>query len=105
MDQSVALESPHRSVAAVSHSALLRILFGMLQDKQLLEAANRKFNNGSISVVDVTVNPSNTRTIRGVDKPNFLGGQFSSVPDDFIVTLPEYTVVRVNKMRHLPVIQ
>jgi len=87
------------SVAAVSHSAYLRVLLGMILDESLLQASFRDLRNGSITVVDVPKN-LNKRMIGS--KPKLLGGWLSRKPNDFSLDIPICNTVRINEVRHLP---
>ena len=86
-------------VAAVTHSAFLRILLAMVLDESLVEAASRQVVNGGITVIDV---PKDTRTRPLKSKPRLLGGPISQVPRDFKLDIPVCKVVRINEKRHLP---
>lgn len=86
-------------VAAVSHSAYLRILLGLVLDQSLIEMADRKIVNGGITVLDVKRDGLSRRL---EPKPTLLGGAFSMVPSEFRLDVPVCDVVRINEMRHLP---
>ena len=86
-------------VAAVSHSAYLRILLGVVLDQSLFEMADRKIANGGIIVLDVKRDGLSRRL---EPKPKLLGGALSMVPSDFRLDVPVCDVVRINEMRHLP---
>jgi broad specificity phosphatase PhoE len=86
-------------IAAVTHSAFLRILIGMLLDESLVESASRKIVNGGVTVIDI---PKDLKTRPLGSKPKLLGGLLSQVPIDFELEIPICKVVRVNEARHLP---
>jgi hypothetical protein len=87
-------------VAAVSHSAYLRVLLSMILDEPLRDSATRSLANGGISVVDIQKNGSTRRLVAHTTKL-FTGGR---APADFDLEIPICTVVRVNEARHLPLV-
>jgi broad specificity phosphatase PhoE len=86
-------------VAAVSHSAFLRVLVGMLLDEPLLKSASRKIYNGSVTVIDI---PKNFSSHDLGDKPMLLGGPVSQIPKDFTLEVPTSKIIRINEFNHLP---
>jgi broad specificity phosphatase PhoE len=96
-----AANAPNSCVAAVTHSAFLRILIGLVLDEPLVEVASRKVVNGGITVIDI---PKELRFRRLGVKPKLLGGPLSQVPTDFELEVPMCKVVRINEARHLPTV-
>lgn len=100
------------SVAAVSHSAFLRVLLGILLDESLLQAASRKIWNGSVTVVDIPQDFSATiLTLHNASLSSrplgrgskLLGGILSTAPRDFQLAVPQTCqVLRVSEFAHLP---
>lgn len=86
-------------VAAVTHSAYLRVLVGVILDEPLLQSSLRKIRNGSVTVVDV---PKNPPTSMIGHKPRLLGGWLSRKPNDFDLSIPMCKAIRINESRHLP---
>lgn len=86
-------------VAAVSHSAYLRVMVGMVLNEPLLQSSIRKIRNGSVTVIDVPKNLSSTMI---GPKPNLLGGWLSRKPRDFTLSIPTCKTIRINESRHLP---
>uniref|UniRef100_A0A7S4EM38 Phosphoglycerate mutase (2,3-diphosphoglycerate-dependent) n=1 Tax=Pseudo-nitzschia australis TaxID=44445 RepID=A0A7S4EM38_9STRA len=86
-------------VAAVSHSAYLRVIVGMVLNEPLLQSSIRKIRNGSVTVIDVPKNLSSTMI---GPKPNLLGGWLSRKPKDFTLSIPTCKTIRINEFRHLP---
>ena len=87
------------SVVAVAHSTFLRVLIALVLNESLVEAQNRKINNGSINVIDIS---KDFRCQTLGPKSNLIGGKLSLAPDDFSIDVPICDVVRVNESRHLP---
>jgi broad specificity phosphatase PhoE len=75
------------------------LLLACVLEEPLLEAADRKINNGSITVVDI----KNDRVKRLDEKSQLLGGQLSVAPADFDFEIPLSNAIRINEIRHLPV--
>jgi broad specificity phosphatase PhoE len=91
--------SSNGCLGAVSHSTFIRILIGMVLDEPLAEAASRKIDNGSITIIDI---PNDFKT-RGIgSNPRLLGGALSQAPSDLEVEIPICKIVRINESRHLP---
>eukprot|EP00536_Pseudo-nitzschia_multiseries_P006362 jgi/Psemu1/304079/fgenesh1_kg.134_\ len=86
-------------VAAVSHSAYLRVLVGMVLNEPLLQSSIRKIRNGSVTVIDV---PKNLPSEVIGPKPVLLGGWLSRKPKDFNLSIPTCKAIRINEFRHLP---
>mmetsp|Transcript_21280 Transcript_21280/g.43767 ORF Transcript_21280/g.43767 Transcript_21280/m.43767 type:complete len:373 (+) Transcript_21280:44-1162(+) len=86
-------------VAAVTHSAYLRVLVGVVLDEPLVKSSIRKIRNGSVTVVDVPMD-LNSRMLGS--KPTLLGGPLSQKPKDFSLSVPSCNAVRINETRHLP---
>jgi broad specificity phosphatase PhoE len=95
--QLAAMESPSKSVIAVSHGTFLRMLLATALDVSLLEASNFDMKNCAINVLDVSM--TSKRTLKAGCR--LLGGPISQVEKSFSVTFPEVTVVRKNEIRHL----
>jgi broad specificity phosphatase PhoE len=96
-----ATSSPNGCLAAVTHSAFLKILLGMVLDEPLADAASRKVDNGGITVIDV---PRNFQTRALGSNPRLLGGILSQAPSNFDLKIPICNVVKINESRHLPLI-
>lgn len=76
------------------------MLLACILGEPLLEAADRKINNGSVSVVDIKID-----TVRKLEaKSRLLGGQLSVTPSDFELEIPLTNAVRINEIRHLRVL-
>ena len=86
-------------VAAVTHSAYLRVLVGVVLDEPLLRSSVRKIRNGSVTVVDV---PKDLQSRMIDSKPKLLGGWLSRKPNDFSLSVPVCNMIRINETRHLP---
>jgi len=86
-------------VAAVTHSAYLRVLVGVVLNEPLIKSSLRKIRNGSVTVVDVPKD-LNSRVIGS--KPKLLGGWLSRKPKDFSLSIPVCQAIRINETRHLP---
>lgn len=86
-------------VAAVTHSAYLRVLVGVVLNEPLIKSSVRKIRNGSVTVVDVP-RDLNSRMIGS--KPKLLGGWLSRKPKDFSLSIPVCQAIRINETRHLP---
>ena len=86
-------------VAAVTHSAYLRVLVGMVLNEPLIRSSVRKIRNGSVTVVDV---PKDLRSRMIGSKPKLLGGWLSQKPRDFTLSVPLCKMIRINEARHLP---
>lgn len=86
-------------VAAVTHSAYLRVLVGVVLDEPLIKSSIRKIRNGSVTVVDV---PKDLNSRMLGSKPTLLGGPLSQKPKDFSLSIPLCNAVRINETRHLP---
>jgi len=86
-------------VAAVTHSAYLRVLVGMVLDEPLIKSSVRKIRNGSVTVIDV---PKDLRSRMMGSKPKLLGGWLSRKPKDFSLSVPTCNTIRINETRHLP---
>jgi broad specificity phosphatase PhoE len=86
-------------VAAVTHSAYLRVLVGMVLNEPLIRSSVRKIRNGSVTVVDV---PKDLRSRMIGSKPKLLGGWLSQKPRDFTLSVPLCKTIRINEVRHLP---
>lgn len=86
-------------VAAVTHSAYLRALVGVVLDEPLIQSSVRKIRNGSVTVIDV---PKDLRSRALGPKPKLLGGLLSRKPEDFSLSIPVCKAVRINEVRHLP---
>jgi len=86
-------------VAAVTHSAYLRVLVGIVLDEPLIQSSIRKIRNGSITVVDV---PKDLRSRLIGSKPKLLGGWISRTPRDFTLSVPLCKMIRINETRHVP---
>lgn len=85
-------------VAAVSHSAYIRILLAMVQgDVPLATAMMTQQDNANINVLDIDTTSASTRNAKSI----LVGGPFSQAPQDFSLSLPQSRVVRVNEHRHL----
>eukprot|EP00980_Cylindrotheca_fusiformis_P027429 scaffold20430_cov120-Cylindrotheca_fusiformis.AAC.3 len=91
--------SPNGCLGAVSHSAFLRILVGMILDEPLSKAASLKIENGSITILDM---PKQLKTRIIGSTSRLLGGPLSQAPKDFKIEAPICHVVRINESRHLP---
>ncbi len=85
------------SLAVVTHSTYLRMLLLISMEAPLFEASSLDQNNCCINVLDVSL--SKTQKIRRRSK--IFGGDLSVAPNDFELTIPRTTVVRVNEIRHL----
>lgn len=86
-------------VAAVTHSAYLRVLVGVVLDEPLIKSSVRKIRNGSVTVIDV---PKDLRSRMIGSKPKLLGGWLSRKPKDFSLSIPLCKTIRINEVRHLP---
>ena len=86
-------------VAAVTHSAYLRVLVGMVLNEPLLQSSVRKIRNGSVTVIDV---PEDLPSEMIGAKPKLLGGWLSQKPRDFTLSIPTCKTIRINETRHLP---
>ena len=98
-------------VAAVSHSTYLRMLLALVLDESLLDTATWDINNGSITVIDIkrdfgTRSKSKIITM----KSNIFSGPAGIVQkrsleeEGFELEIPICNVVRINEVRHLPVL-
>ena len=97
MNEAKAADVP--CVVAVTHSAYLRVLVGMILDEPLIKSSVRKLRNGSVTVVDV---PKNLNSRMLGPKPKLLGGWLSQKPRDFTLSIPTCKTIRFNEVRHLP---
>jgi len=100
VNEAIAADVP--CVVAVTHSAYLRVLVGMILNEPLIQSSVRKIRNGSVTVIDVPKDLQ-SRTIGA--KPKLLGGWLSQKPRDFNLSIPSCKMIRINEVRHLPLDQ
>jgi len=94
-----AIECPNRSVAAVTHSVLLRFILASLLDVALLQAASTlRLDNAGVAVIDLDLDGSPHVLSKN---SNVFGGGLSLAPSDYRLSVPESDVVRINEKRHL----
>ncbi|KAG7370438.1 phosphoglyceromutase [Nitzschia inconspicua] len=92
-----AREGNSAAIAAVSHSAFIRILIGVLKQEPILLSAVQKIYNGSITVIDCD---TNAFTRLSAIRKSTLSTLF--LPNDMEVDIPFHTVSCINEFRHLP---
>ena len=110
MELAAAAKKSNDCIVAVSHSTYLRMLLAVVLDEPLLETAARTVSNGSITVIDVKkdLSPRSSRKLTMKSKmfngPAGIVQKRSSQEVEFELKLPICNVVRINEVRHLPVL-
>lgn len=100
-----ASSSDSKSIVAVTHSIFLRILLAALSETPLLQAATLEQNNCCVNVVDFTrrtnIGTSHTSNRIISSQSLLFGGILSQAPKDYIISVPEASILRINEKRHL----
>ncbi|KAI2490482.1 hypothetical protein MHU86_24105 [Fragilaria crotonensis] len=87
-------------IAAVTHSAYLRMLLALAQGNIPLVTVvtTQPQANANINVLDIDI----TATVRRDAQSAIFGGSvLSQAPKDFSLVIPRTTMLRVNEIRHL----
>lgn len=98
----VASEKSNKGVvAAVSHSAFIRLLLATVSEKPLVQSATIGQTNGCFNVLDISLDK--TKMIEIGSKSILFGGPLLSelADKDYKLLLPKVKVVRINEVRHL----
>lgn len=91
-------------IAAVTHSAYLRMLLALAQGTVPLAiaVATQRQANANINVLDIDITAT---VMRDAQSGLFGGSLLSQAPDDFSLVIPRTTIMRVNEVRHLEGLQ
>ncbi len=84
------------SAIAVSHSTFIRMMIALVMDMPLTQAATLEQKNCCVNVFDI-----NMKDVRRVDAKSNLFQISKLVPQNFNLSVPVVSVVRINEINHL----
>lgn len=84
------------SAIAVSHSTYIRMMIALVMDMRLTQAATLEQKNCCVNVFDISL-----KDVRRVDAKSNLFQISALVPQNFNLSVPAVSVVRINEINHL----